>query len=425
MNKYNYHISGLHCSSCVLVIEDRLEKESGIKSVNVNLKKELINLESQKIISPSTLNQIFKKNNYHFSEINLDEDANTVTLNLGSLWWLWAILIIGAFLLLSQFGLASFLNINSNSSLVSFFVFGLIAGFSSCGALLSGIILSNPQNTKLILLGRIVSYSILGGILGIIGQKFIVSPALTSILVILVSLIMALVGFQMLNFKFARQINFSLPKKFTKKIIQTKLPIIIGFLTVFLPCGFTLMTEGVAVLSGNFTHGFLIMLVFVLGTSIPLFLIGISSDKLIKNQKLIGILILFFVLYNLNFQFGFTQKIFNQNNYVDSSSNSVTTEVTPTPLKDAKLITATYSQLTDIVPNSFTLKVGEPVRFEITANDNGSGCMSTVMIPGLYSKPQPLIKGQKIVMEFVPDKVGTYQITCAMGVPRGEINVVQ
>jgi len=415
MFKYTYSIKGLHCSSCVLVIEDRLEKEKGIKSVDVNLKKETITIESKKVISPTTLNQIFKKNDYQFFDKSLDsEEGNVITLNMSNFWWLWDILIIGIFLFLSKIGLAGFLNITNNSSLITIFIFGLIAGFSSCGALLSGIILSAPSKTPQIIFGRIISYSILGGILGLIGQRFTVSPILSSILIILVSLIMVAIAFQMLEFKFAQRLNFSLPKKFGKKITQTKLPIVIGFLTVFLPCGFTLLTESVAVLSGNFNRGLLIMLFFVLGTSIPLFFIGLSSKKLVKNQKLIGVLILFFVLYNLNFQFGFTQKLFSQ-----------TPKQINTQIINPKIITLTYSQLTDITPNSFTLKVSQPVRIEITANDDGSGCMSTVMIPNLYNKPQPLIKGQKIIMEFTPDKVGTYQITCAMGVPRGTINVVE
>ena len=407
MVKYSYYITGLHCASCVLVIEDRLEKEKGIKSVNVDLKKQTITIESKKIISVNTLNQIFQKNNYQFSD-------DTITLTNSSLWWLWAILIIGGFLLLSQIGLGGFLNINSDSSFITIFIFGLIAGFSSCGALLSGIILSAPQNTKAILLGRLISYSILGGILGVIGQKFSVSPIFTSILVVLVSLIMVVVAFQMLGFKFFQQLNLFLPKKFGKKITQTQLPFVVGLLTVLLPCGFTLLTEGIAILSGSFIRGLLIMLVFVFGTSIPLFLIGLSSDKLIKNQKLIAVLILFFVLYNLNFQFGFTQKIIDQTPPQINSG-----------FENAQVITATYSQFADMVPNSFTVKVGKPVRFEITANDNGSGCMSTVMIPGLYNKPQPLQKSKILIMEFTPQKVGTYQITCAMGVSRGEINVVE
>ena len=49
--------------------------------------------------------------------------------------------------------------------------------------------------------------------------------------------------------------------------------------------------------------------------------------------------------------------------------------------------------------------------------------MSEIMIPGLWDKPQPLVQGKKIVMEFTPKKPGAYNITCAMGVVRGVINV--
>ena len=349
----------------------------------------------------------------------MDEEDDSVSITNGDLWWLWAIFIIAAFLILSKIGLGGFLNINAGSSLIAIFIFGLIAGFSSCGALLSGIILSSPQNTKKILIGRIISYSILGGILGLIGQRVAISPTFTSILMVLVSLVMIVVALQMLEVKFARQINLFLPKTLGKKITNNQVPFAVGLLTVFLPCGFTLLTESVAVLSGDIFKGFLIMLVFVMGSSIPLFLIGLSSEKLVKNQKLIGALILFFVLYNLNFQFGLIQKVIGQ------TQRPIVTNKSSPSLENAQVFEATYSQFADITPRSFTFKKGQPIRMEIMANDTGTGCMSTVMIPRLYNIPQPLIKGQKLVMEFTPDKTGTYQITCAMGVPRGEINVVE
>ncbi len=87
---------------------------------------------------------------------------------------------------------------------------------------------------------------------------------------------------------------------------------------------------------------------------------------------------------------------------------------------DEQVITASYTYAGDIQPNTFTVKAGKPVRFEIEVKENGSGCMSTIMIPGLYNTPQYLQAGQKIVMNFTPD-AGAYQITCAMGVPRGTI----
>jgi uncharacterized protein len=69
------------------------------------------------------------------------------------------------------------------------------------------------------------------------------------------------------------------------------------------------------------------------------------------------------------------------------------------------------------------VKSGQKVRLVIDTKDSGTGCMKSIMIPGLWNRPEPLIKGRPIVMEFTPRKTGAYKITCAMGVPRGVINV--
>ena len=89
----------------------------------------------------------------------------------------------------------------------------------------------------------------------------------------------------------------------------------------------------------------------------------------------------------------------------------------------AKTFTVNYTKATDITPKAFTVKTGEKVRLEVNASETGSGCMSSIMVPGLWNQAQPLVKGKKIVMEFTPQKPGAYKITCAMGVPRGVINV--
>lgn len=86
-------------------------------------------------------------------------------------------------------------------------------------------------------------------------------------------------------------------------------------------------------------------------------------------------------------------------------------------------IKAIYTTTEDIRPNKFTLKAGQPARFEIEAKDNGQGCMGSITVPGLTDKVDILTAGKTTVFEFTP-KAGTYQITCAMGVPRGEINVI-
>lgn len=89
---------------------------------------------------------------------------------------------------------------------------------------------------------------------------------------------------------------------------------------------------------------------------------------------------------------------------------------------NVQVIKATYTYKDDIRPNSFTLKAGQPARLEVAAKENGSGCMGSITVPGLTNKIDLLTAGKTTVFEFIP-KAGTYQITCAMGVPRGQIKV--
>jgi len=163
------------------------------------------------------------------------------------------------------------------------------------------------------------------------------------------------------------------------------------------------------------------MLVFVLGTSIPLFLIGLSSEKLMKNQKMMGLLILFFVVYTLNFQFGWLKST----NFKPSPTNGETSINTENQ-QPAQVIKAEYTRLTGLSPYTLTVKKGQRARIEIDVKENEYGCMSTIMLPGLFATPQTLVAGKTIVMEFTPQKVGNYIFTCAMGVPhKGEVNVIE
>jgi plastocyanin domain-containing protein len=106
------------------------------------------------------------------------------------------------------------------------------------------------------------------------------------------------------------------------------------------------------------------------------------------------------------------------------SQKPVTTQEGQTQASgSAQVIKASYTLNGDIQPNTFTVKAGKTVRFEVDVKEDGQGCMSTIMVPGLYNTPQLLDKGSNLVMEFTPVKAGEYKITCAMGVPRGIIKV--
>ena len=127
--------------------------------------------------------------------------------------------------------------------------------------------------------GRLVSFAILGGTLGAIGNAIGVNFTFTAILGIIASLVMILLGLNLIGV-FSKN-KVVLPSgifDFFRKIEHKTLnPLSIGFGTFFLPCGFTQSMQVVALGSGSFLSGFLIMLAFALGTLPMLALLSFGS----------------------------------------------------------------------------------------------------------------------------------------------------
>ncbi len=75
MEKTILKISGMHCASCVVIIENALKKEDGVKSVNVNFASEKLYLEFDSIeVSISRIQKIIEKLGYKASEEGLEEE---------------------------------------------------------------------------------------------------------------------------------------------------------------------------------------------------------------------------------------------------------------------------------------------------------------------------------------------------------------
>ncbi len=73
--------------------------------------------------------------------------------------------------------------------------------------------------------------------------------------------------------------------KFFRKIEhKTLTPLLVGFGTFFLPCGFTQSMQVVALSSGSFLNGSLIMFAFALGTLPVLLLLSFGSSSFANSK---------------------------------------------------------------------------------------------------------------------------------------------
>jgi len=462
-NEIIYRVSGMHCASCELVIEKKILEFPGVKSVEAsNGKNEVvIEYEGEKP-TVMELNKVFRVNNYNFNEYDdkdqilkhLPADAMHQALQAGvqddtgnpNDWLLSAVVIAflaAGFMWLKVSGLSSVINVNNNSSLPMFFAFGLIAGFSTCAALVGGIILSLAKQWAsqkyrphlLFNLGRLLSFGLLGVILGLIGQKIQMSLFFSSLLITIVSLVMIILGLQMLGIKIAAGIQLALPKSVTRLVAggssQSQwFPLLLGSGTFLLPCGFTLTTESMAVLSGDPLRGGMIMTAFVLGTMPALLLIGLSSVKFMQNHQLAakfsqvaGILVLFFAAVNINSQLDLLGLPSLSNLTITQATGSINRPNNLPSVVSGQQIIKMNASSNGYQPNYFIVKAGVPVRWEIT--DTGtSGCTDAVISRNLFDGQIDLTPGQTSVKEFTPNTPGKYKFSCWMGMITGIIEVV-
>ncbi len=170
------------------------------------------------------------------------------------------------------------------------FVTGLTTGGLSCFAVQGGLLTSsiashaekNTPRAKLLqpimlfLTSKLVVYTLLGFLLGWIGTVFFPSAAARGWVQILVGIFMVGNGLRMLNVHpFFRIFTFEPPKKITRMIRRqakgsednTTTPMVLGALTVLIPCGVTQVMMATAVGTGSPWMGAAILFAFVLGAS--------------------------------------------------------------------------------------------------------------------------------------------------------------
>jgi sulfite exporter TauE/SafE len=160
--------------------------------------------------------------------------------------------------------------------------------------------------------GRIVSFFILGGAIGLLGSAFTLSTVASFILGIVVALVMLVLGINLLDvFPWAKKLQPSIPQFIARrahgasKFGHSLTPLLVGILTFFLPCGFTQSMQIYALSTGSFLRGGFTMLAFALGTLPVLALISFSSFSVQKSSKAgiffksAGLIVILFAIFNL------------------------------------------------------------------------------------------------------------------------------
>lgn len=319
---YNFHISGMHCKACIFLTESELTDLPQVTSAKSNLDTNTVELtgdfgdQSEEAIAIE-LTKVLSKHGYTVStekktkNVNWSDFKIAVPIALG-----FAIL----FVILQKIGLVNLIS-GGNVTYGTAFVVGIIASLSTCMAVVGGLVLSmsatfakegdkvKPQ--LLFHMGRIVSFFILGGVIGAIGSAFTLNTSGTFILGMIIAIVMLILGINLLDvFPWAKKLQPSMPKFLSKhtlgvsKFNHTLTPVLVGIVTFFLPCGFTQSMQLYTLSTGSFLNGGLTMLAFALGTLPILAIISFSSFSIQKSSKAgiffktAGLIVIFFALFN-------------------------------------------------------------------------------------------------------------------------------
>lgn len=359
-----------------------------------------------------------------------------------------AILVIAAgmialFLLINAQGWFNFLpTIDSSVGLGMILVAGLLTSMH-CVAMCGGIALSQtrtPLKGLAYHLGRVVSYTVLGGAVGALGSVVSFSPLTKGILAGVAGLFMVGLGFKMLGLfpplpwlrfpKLPRLIPHRLTMQF-----RSRGPFFIGLLNGFMPCGPLQTMQLYALGTGSVALGALSMFLFSVGTVPLMFGFGALSTffsakwqhRLVRAS---AILVVFFGVVMAGRALDLSGASGQLRTLADQATGADTATRVPATLEGRNDLAVVKNGVQyvgfDLQPASYsplTVQKGLPVEWTITATrDNLNGCNGEILVPQLGIRKKLTVGVNRI--QFTPTSTGTISYTCWMGMIGSTIRVV-
>ncbi len=323
LKKYNFYINGMRCNACVFVIENELNNYEGVSGVKVSLDTNSIevvgdfgNRSLQEIVDFLTIP--IKDNGYIISIEPLSYNKKLSEFKIAIPI---ALVFIVFFFLLQKIGFVNLIGGNSLSFGTAFIV-GIVASLSSCMAVVGGLLLSMSatfsknggrfKSQIMFHLGRLISFFILGGVIGVLGSLFTLNSTITFIISMIIGVVMIILGINLIDVSsLTSKFQIKMPKFVgsyahkLSKINNSFIPFVVGVATFFLPCGFTQSMQLYTLSSKSFFVGSMTMFIFALGTLPVLLLISFSSFNIkggVKSGvffKSVGIIVILFAIFNI------------------------------------------------------------------------------------------------------------------------------
>jgi sulfite exporter TauE/SafE/plastocyanin domain-containing protein/copper chaperone CopZ len=432
MKRERIPVFEMTCTSCEARVERAVSKLAGVTYARASYSGQYVDIEyNSSVCSIVNIQNAVKAAGYSTTKGSSDYKI------MGIIIIALAIILLGK----STQGFDMNEMLNGASYLVLFIV-GLLTSIH-CVGMCGGIMLSQTVNKEspntalskfeaikpalLYNSGRVLSYTILGGIIGAVGSVLSMTTYMQAWVQLFAAVFMIVMGLNMFGVKAFRKFHVRLPWSVCSIKNKGKAPLLVGLLNGFMPCGPLQTMQLYALSTGSPLQGAMSMFVFAIGT-VPLMLIfGAVSGLLSKGYtkqllKFSGIFVI--ILGLIMGRRGLALAGVNVPNPMSALGGRAVSRngsVGVAVIQDGVQIVNMTADGRGYTPNVLYVQKGIPVKWVIDGKQVTS-CNNAVVIPAL--KERYTIRAGENIAEFTPDKTGDLTFSCWMGMIPGVFKVV-
>ena len=427
MEKQRFYIDGMTCSGCERTLELVVSRLDGVRSARADHQKGQLDVLFTAPCTPEKISGAVEKAGYAVTDKPRSRADALYVL----------IILLGLYVIARQLGWTDIFRVfptvsSQQMGYLTLFFTGLLTSVH-CIAMCGGLNLAQSMGTEnihpvrgslLYNLGRLTSYTLIGGVLGFIGEKAAITLRVRGLIGFGAGILMLMMGISMLTgFSVPRKFRIKLPVGLIRKLNAFKKygPFAIGLVNGLMPCGPLQSMQLYAIASGSFLFGAASMFFFCLGTIPLVFLFGATAGilKTTWRQRVLQLGSAMLILIGLS-----------------TIQNNLALTGVPLPWAGGgsgnAVITSTLDGgiqyvTTTLHANGYDdiqVTAGIPVIWTIIVDDKSlNGCNNEIFLPA-FDQQVKLEVGITTIL-FTPDEPGVYPYTCWMGMLQNTITVTE
>lgn len=420
------------CTSCEKRVERTVKKLDGVLDVKASFSGQFAEIEYDDHVCD------LKKIKNAIQSVGYSTESPKDFKSLGIMIAVAAVVLLG--INTGNYDMESQLN---NASYAVLFVVGVITSIH-CVGMCGGIMLSQSIGKEsknkfdaikpalLYNAGRVIAYTILGGVIGAIGSVFALSLTAKAGMQLFAGVFMIMMGFNMAGFTAFRKFQIKLPNVACRAMSKPRAPFFVGLLNGLMPCGPLQTMQIFALGTGSAAAGALSMFMFSIGT-VPLMLtFGALSGLLSKGYtkkilKFSGVLIIMLGLIMSNRGLALAGMnmspmaiMSSVGAFGDAAASSDSSNAIKATIKDGVQVLNMTANVYGYTPKTLYVQKGMPVKWVVDGEEI-TGCNNTIVVPDMNIQ-QKLQSGNNLI-EFTPGDEDL-NFSCWMGMKRGVIKVV-